>query len=172
MRIENLSLSILNSQFSTLIFIKMKLYVQTKKMLADMQTPVSIYLKIRDLYTNSVLLESSDYHGIENSYSYIGFNQIGGISVNRFLIREEYPDGQKIETPVTDKMTVANRFDVFLKSFELKNNTSANSLINGLLGYTSYESVQYFEDINYQPAKPCLVQCRDCIMRFLNISSR
>jgi len=125
----------------------MKLYVQTKKMLADMQTPVSIYLKIRDLYTNSVLLESSDYHGIENSYSYIGFNQIGGISVNRFLIREEYPDGQKIETPVTDKMTVANRFDVFLKSFELKNNTSANSLINGLLGYTSYESVQYFEDI-------------------------
>jgi len=112
-----------------------------------MQTPVSIYLKIRDLYTNSVLLESSDYHGIENSYSYIGFNPIGGISVNHFLIKEEYPDGSKIETTVTDKMTVANRFDVFLKSFELKNNASANGLINGLLGYTSYESVQYFEDI-------------------------
>jgi anthranilate synthase component I len=125
----------------------MRLYVQTKKMLADMQTPVSIYLKIRDLYTNSVLLESSDYHGIENSYSYIGFNPIGGISVNHFLIKEEYPDGSKIETTVTDKMTVANRFDVFLKSFELKNNASANGLINGLLGYTSYESVQYFEDI-------------------------
>jgi len=53
-------------------------------MLADMQTPVGIYLKIRDLYTNSVLLESSDYHGVENSYSYIGFCPIGGISVNNF----------------------------------------------------------------------------------------
>ncbi|MBP6661662.1 MAG: anthranilate synthase component I family protein, partial [Paludibacter sp.] len=64
----------------------MKLYVNSKKMLADLQTPVGIYLKIRDLYTNSVLLESSDYHGVENSYSYIGFCPIGGISVNNFLI--------------------------------------------------------------------------------------
>ncbi|MDO9635262.1 MAG: anthranilate synthase component I family protein [Paludibacter sp.] len=125
----------------------MKLYVQTKKMLADMQTPVGIYLKIRDLYTNSVLLESSDYHGVENSYSYIGFNPIGGISVNRFVIKEAYPDGREIETPVTDKMTVADRFDVFLKSFELQNKDVSQGLFNGLLGYTSYEAVQYFEDV-------------------------
>ncbi len=116
-------------------------------MLADLQTPVGIYLKIRDLYTNSVLLESSDYHGAENSFSYIGFAPIGGISVNRFLIKEEYPDGQKIETQVVDKMTVAKRFDAFLKSFEIQNNPQEKGLINGLLGYTSYESVQYFEDI-------------------------
>lgn len=116
-------------------------------MLADMQTPVGIYLKIRDLYTNSVLLESSDYHGVENSYSYIGFNPIGGISVNRFVIKEAYPDGREIETPVTDKMTVADRFDMFLKSFELQNKDASQGLINGLLGYTSYEAVQYFEDV-------------------------
>ncbi len=125
----------------------MKLYVHTKKMLADMQTPVGIYLKIRDLYTNSVLLESSDYHGTENSFSYIGFAPVGGISVNRFLIKEEYPDGRMIETKVVDKMTVANRFDVFLKSFELIQQSTEKGLINGLLGYTSYESVQYFEDV-------------------------
>ena len=125
----------------------MQLIVNTRKMLADMQTPVGIYLKIRDLYTNSVLLESSDYHGTENSFSYVGFAPIGGISVNRFLIREEYPDGSKIETQVTDKMTVADRFDVFLKSFDIQGQPSAAGVINGLLGYTSYESVQYFEDV-------------------------
>ena len=115
-------------------------------MLADLQTPVGIYLKIRDLYTNSVLLESSDYHALENSYSYIGFCPIGGISVNRFVITEEYPDGKSIETLVTDKLTVAERFDVFLKSIELVK--MGNSLIvNGLFGYSSYESVQYFEDV-------------------------
>ena len=124
----------------------MKLFVHSKKMLADLQTPVGIYLKIRDLYTNSVLLESSDYHGVENSYSYIGFCPIGGISVNRFLISEEYPDGSRIETQVTDKLTVAERFDVFLKSVELVQNDNPVG-INGLFGYSSYESVQYFEDV-------------------------
>ena len=124
----------------------MKLKVKTKKMLADLQTPVGIYLKIRDLYTNSVLLESSDYHGTENSYSYIGFAPIGGISVNNFVVSESYPDGNHIKTKVTDKMTVANRFDAFLKSFEIVE-LDNHPVINGLLGYTSYESVQYFEDV-------------------------
>ncbi len=115
-------------------------------MLADMQTPVGIYLKIRDLYTNSVLLESSDYHGVENSYSYIGFCPIGGISVNNFLIVEEYPSGEQIETQIVDKLTVAERFDIFLKTFEVVRNESKSD-INGLFGYTSYEAVQYFEDV-------------------------
>ncbi|VBB44629.1 Anthranilate synthase, component I [uncultured Paludibacter sp.] len=124
----------------------MKLHTNTKKLLADLQTPVGIYLKIRDLYTNSVLLESSDYHGNENSYSYVGFAPIGGISVNNFVITEEYPDGSTIKTKVVDKMTVAERFDTFLKSFEIEN-TNEKPMINGLLGYTSYEAVQYFEDV-------------------------
>ena len=124
----------------------MKLFVKTKKMLADLQTPVGIYLKIRDLYTNSVLLESSDYHGTENSYSYIGFSPIGGISVNNFIITENYPEGSQIKTNVIDKMTVANRFDTFLKSFTIQENGN-KPIINGLLGYTTYESIQYFEDI-------------------------
>jgi len=124
----------------------MNILVKSKKMLADLQTPVGIYLKIRDLYTNSVLLESSDYHGVENSYSYIGFCPIGGISVNNFVVTEEYPDGNRIETSVTDKHTVAERFDVFLKSFHLLENENKTG-INGLFGYSSYESVQYFEDV-------------------------
>ncbi|HOJ66434.1 MAG TPA: anthranilate synthase component I family protein [Paludibacteraceae bacterium] len=126
----------------------MKLYVKTKKMLADLETPVGIYLKIRDLYTHSVLLESSDYHAAENSYSFIAFSPIGGISVNHFLVHEYYPDGTKIQTPVTDKMTVADRFDIFLKSFErIEQDNEVPAVVNGLFGYTSYEAVQYFEDI-------------------------
>jgi len=93
------------------------------------------------------LLESSDYHGVENSYSYIGFCPMGGISVNHFTITEEYPDGKRIETKVTDKLTVANRFDGFLKSFIFGGEELKPGLINGLLGYSSYESVQYFEDV-------------------------
>lgn len=126
----------------------MKLYVNTKKLLADLDTPVGIYLKVRDLYTHSALLESSDYHGVENSYSYIGFCPIGGISVNHFLITEKYPDGTSIETEVKNKMTVAERFDSFLKSFEIiPSDQQTSPVVNGLFGYTSYEAVQYFEDV-------------------------
>ncbi|HOV83555.1 MAG TPA: anthranilate synthase component I family protein [Paludibacteraceae bacterium] len=126
----------------------MKLYVNTKKLLADLDTPVGIYLKVRDLYTHSALLESSDYHGVENSYSYIGFCPIGGISVNHFLITEKYPDDTTIETEVKDKMTVAERFDNFLKSFEIiPSDQQIPPVVNGLFGYTSYEAVQYFEDV-------------------------
>ncbi len=132
---------------ATTIGNKIKLRVKTKTLLADLQTPVGIYLKIRDLYTNSALLESSDYHGNENSYSYIGFNPIGGISVNRFQITEEYPNGSKTTTKVTDKLTVAARFDAFLKSYSFEGDELKPGLINGLLGYTSYEAVQYFEDV-------------------------
>jgi len=116
-------------------------------MLADLQTPVGIYLKFRDIYPHSALLESSDYHGNENSYSYIAFSPIGSISVNNFLITEQYPDGKLVETQVEDKMTVANRFDAFLKSYDFEGEELKPGLINGLLGYSSYESVQYFEDV-------------------------
>lgn len=116
-------------------------------MLADLQTPVGIYLKFRDIYPHSALLESSDYHGNENSYSYIAFSPIGSISVNNFLITEQYPDGKLVETQVEDKMTVANRFDAFLKSYDFEGEALTPGLINGLLGYSSYESVQYFEDV-------------------------
>lgn len=124
-----------------------KLIVNSKTLLADLQTPVGIFLKIRDVYSQAALLESSDYHGIENSFSYIGFCPIGGISVNQFLITEQYPNGHVIETRVINKLTVAERFDAYLKSYDLDKTTMIPGIINGLLGYSSYESVQYFEDI-------------------------
>ena len=70
---------------------KYKLKTYSKKILADTITPVSIYLKIRDKYPNSILLESSDYHGNENSFSYICCNPIADIKVQNEKIIENYP---------------------------------------------------------------------------------
>ncbi|GHT11600.1 anthranilate synthase component I [Bacteroidia bacterium] len=124
-------------------------------MLADMQTPVGIYLKIRDLSTHSVLLESSDYHGGDNSFSYIGFCPIGSFSVNHFVITERYPDGRVETSKIVDKHTLSNAFDAFIHSFEIKNASENEAKTNGLFGYTSYEAVQYFEDVKFAaPATP------------------
>jgi len=125
---------------------KYKLKTHFKKILADTITPVSIYLKIRDKYPNSILLESSDYHGNENSFSYICCNPIADISVNNKKIIEHLPDGDIIETHISDKTNVPETIHNFSQKFETENQ-DFKFINNGLFGYISYDAVQYFEDV-------------------------
>jgi len=115
-------------------------------MLADTITPVSIYLRIRDIFPNSLLLESSDYHGNENSYSFICLKPLAGFDVENDQATETYPDGSRIITPLKDHHTFNKRFRTFLRSFE-KAEEQNGVPINGLFGYISYDAVRYFENI-------------------------
>jgi anthranilate synthase component 1 len=129
-----------------------KLNTKYKKMLADTITPVSIYLKIRDRFAKSILLESSDYHSNDNSYSYICCNPIARFEVGDGQIEIEYPD-KKVETlHIKDRSEVISRLQKFSTSFETDKNDFAFSN-NGLFGYMTYDTVRYFEDIeikNYE----------------------
>jgi len=118
----------------------------SRKLLADLQTPVSMYLKIRDVYPYSALLESSDYHGGENSYSFIGFKPVAEFRLEKNIISEMYPDGAKIETEVAGTINVPDRFEAFVQSFQIKEDDNRLGF-NGLFGYTSFEAVRYFEDV-------------------------
>ena len=118
----------------------------SRKLLADLQTPVSIYLKIRDVFPNSALLESSDYHGGENSFSFIGFQPAAQFKLEHHVISELFPDGSKTEIEVKEDINVPDRFQDFIHSFEVVEDTSTFGF-NGLFGYTAYDAVQYFEDI-------------------------
>lgn len=124
---------------------KTKLSVNTKSFLGDLQTPIGIYLKIRDLYQNSVLLESSDYNSAANSNSYIAFSPMARYAVKDNEISMQYTDGSIETLTVTDKFSVPNSFDAFLASFDVAN--LPKSAINGFFGYSAYESVKYFEDV-------------------------
>lgn len=108
---------------------------------ADLETPVGIYLKIRDIYPQSALLESSDYHTTQNSISLIGIDPIGYFKVINEEIEEVFPGGKSIKTTATPQ-NVINRLQNFTSSFS---DLSVNGLTNGLLGYTSYDAVRYFE---------------------------
>jgi len=120
-----------------------------KKLLADTITPVSVYLKIRDKYPNSLLLESSDYHANDNSFSYICCNPIASIKIENEEIIEVFPDGSKNIIPITEKINVPERIQEFSKQFHTE--TSNFKFINsGLFGYIAYDGVQYFEDIKIE----------------------
>ena len=130
-----------------------KILVKTKavRLLSDTITPVSIYLKIRDVYPNSLLLESSDYHGNENSYSFICLKPLASVEANSGTLTERYPDGTVIKTQLSVPQDFRTRFSEYLGSFE-QSDISEGIPVNGLFGYTSYDAVKYFEKIELTAA--------------------
>lgn len=118
-----------------------------KKLLADTMTPVSIYLKIRDRFPNSLLLESSDYHGNENSFSYICFNPIASIQVDKEIITQRFPDGRIEKLDITQPVQPREEIEKFAKKFKTES-SSFNFINKGLFGYMTYDAVRYFEKID------------------------
>ena len=108
---------------------------------ADLETPVGIYLKIRDIFPMSALLESSDYHTTQNSISLIGIDPIGHYKVINDEIEELYPDGKKMKMEASHE-NVVERLKIYTDSYS---GLQIRRLTNGLLGYTAYDAVKYFE---------------------------
>ncbi len=123
-----------------------KLASHFKKILADTITPVSVYLKIRDKFPNSILLESSDYHANDNSFSYICCNPIAYIKVENEIITQRFPDGSKEITEITPEVDVTEVIHNFSQKFSVAQN-DFKFINNGLFGYMAYDAVRYFEDV-------------------------
>ncbi|MCC8410694.1 anthranilate synthase component I family protein [Mucilaginibacter sp. UR6-1] len=122
-----------------------KIVTTHKKLLADTTTPVSIYLRLRDVYPNSLLLESSDYHSRENSMSYVCCEPIGGLALNKGELKLRYPDGSK-QTFKPGEFELIEQINNFLSIFETEGNLG-KIISNGLFGYFTHEAVEHFETI-------------------------
>ncbi len=126
---------------------KYKLTTHSKKIIADIITPVSVYLKVRDKFPNSILLESSDYHANDNSFSYICFNPIASIKVQNNVIEQAFPDTSKTKNIITETTNVPEIIHQFSQRFEVDKKEAFKFINNGIFGYTAYDAVRYFEDI-------------------------
>ena len=131
---------------------KFKINTEAEGQLADTTTPVSIYLKIRDKYPFALLLESSDYHSRDNSYSYICCDPIAGFAVADGVATFKYPDGTEHVVDLSHDGRLVQHMDTFISSFEEVGH-SEKHVTNGLFGYMSYDAVEYFEDIRFGPTK-------------------
>ena len=128
---------------------KIKLNNYHKKIFADTITPVEVYLKIRDIYPNSLLLENSDYMLANNNYSFICFNQIGYIKIKNNEITFSYP-GETVNSKLLSKNEkVSDVIHQYLDRFETSK-SDFKFLNNGLFGFMSHESVKYFDSINIE----------------------
>ena len=124
---------------------KFRLKTYKKKFLVDTITPVSVYLRIRDKYPNSLLLESSDYNSNNNSFSYICFNQIASFEVFEDILSTKFPDKSNNEISCS-KENLIIELQNFINRFKVES-SELPFISNGLFGYTSYDAVKYFEDI-------------------------
>ena len=129
----------------------MKVNTQTTKIpdsVADLVTPVSIYLKIRDRYPNTLLLESSDYHGAQNSMSYICFDEIATFEAKNGETSTTLPSEAKKTVKITKENDLATQLNDFINGFDVPE-TKEKGVVNGLWGYSAYDAVQYFESIKF-----------------------
>ena len=123
-----------------------QLHTNYKQILADTITPVSVYLKIRDKFPNSILLESSDYHANDNSFSYICFNPIASIKVENNTIETHFPDGYSKIIPIDSNVNVVKEIEKFSNQF-LTEKSDFKFISQGLFGYIAYDAIQYFEKV-------------------------
>ena len=128
---------------------KIKLNNYQKKIFADTITPVEVYLKIRDIYPNSLLLENSDYMLANNNYSFICFNQIGYIKIKNNEITFSYPGEAVTSMQLSKNEKVSDVIHQYLDRFETSK-SDFKFLNNGLFGFMSHESVKYFDSINIE----------------------
>ncbi|KAA0990645.1 anthranilate synthase component I family protein [Dyadobacter aurulentus] len=124
-----------------------------KKLLADTLTPVSIYLKLRDKFVNTVLLESSDYHGNENSFTYICCDPVASFKLNSGEVTQQFPDGTSTSHKLLNPKDAVQALYGFAQSF-ISERSSFPFITNGLFGHMTYDAVTYFEDIVIQPPSP------------------
>ena len=115
----------------------------TEEFAADLITPIGIFLKIRELYPETILLESSDYHNADNSMSFIAIMPKAEFLVENSNISITYPDGEKNKIEVTDKFTVPQYLNNFVKKFL----PIGKVYTNGLFGYCGFGAIEYFENI-------------------------
>ncbi len=131
---------------------KILINTKCKQLLADVFTPVGIYLRLRDRFRDTVLLESTDHHAAENSYSFICVNAIAGIEITTTnSIEFKLPNQPPERVSIQDVAKIPALVYDFMQRFETSGDRKEAKFAQGLYGYTTYDAVQFFESIKFVP---------------------
>ncbi len=120
--------------------------INTKEILADVLTPVAVYIKLRDVFPNSILLEGADFKAGENQYSFICLQPVAGLKATDNQLETRFPDGTSEKVVLSDPHEVIKALSSYAKAFVPEEDIS-HLPATGLFGYSTYEAVTYFEDI-------------------------
>jgi len=129
---------------------KIEIQTSCRQMLADVFTPVGMYLRLRDRFRDTILLESTDFHAADSSYSFIGVNAIAGMEITSTKsIEFKFPGHQPERVEIQKVSEVPQLLWDFMQRFDVKTSeVKEGRFAQGLFGYTTYDAVQFFDTIN------------------------
>ena len=127
----------------------MQLTTTGKKILGDIYTPVGIYLRLRDRFRDTILLESTDHHANENSYSFICINAIGGIEVkDNNALEFKLPGNEAVKMALDKQLNIPQYLWDFMKKFEVEKPVDPQyQFAQGLYGYTCFDAISFFDKV-------------------------
>jgi len=144
-----------------------QLKTYSKKMLADTLTPVNIYLKLRDVFAGSILLESSDYHGHENSLSFICCDPMATFRIFQEQAEILMPGKPLNKVPISRPGQVTGLLEEFKNSFRPDSSVTSKYPHDGLFGYIAYDAVRYFEQVPIQKTQTDLPDIIYSLFRYV-----
>ena len=121
-----------------------KYTTKSRTILADLYTPVAVYMRLRDIYPQSALMESSDYHDAGNSRSFIGIKPMASVAVGHGVATINYPDGSNSTHDINGQFGTADAIHTLIDRIQVEGDDAE---VMGLFGYTSFNAVRYFEHI-------------------------
>ncbi len=121
-----------------------KYTTNSKTILADLYTPVGVYMRLRDLYPQSALMECADYHDAASSRSFIGISPMASVAIGHGIATVSYPDGSVMQHEVNKEYRSDKAIHALIDRIEV---TGDDAGVCGLFGFTSFNAVRYFEDI-------------------------
>ena len=140
----------------------------SKTILADLYTPVGVYMRLRDLYPQSALMESSDYHDSNNSRSFIGIEPMASVAIGHGVATVTYPDGSTFQHEVNKEYRSDKAIHQLIDHIQVSGDDAS---VCGLFGYTSFNAVRYFEDIPVKDETQQKNDAPDLLYKFLSAFS-
>ncbi len=132
---------------------KINIETKVKKLLADLYTPVGIYLRLRDRFRDTILLESTDHHAAENSYSFICINAIAGMEITSTKsIEFKFPNQKPEQAEINNVQDVPQQLWDFMQRFDISETEKEAKFAQGLFGYATFDAVQFFDTIQLKSA--------------------
>ena len=147
----------------------MVINTKVTKMLADTYTPVGIYLRLRDQFRDTILLESTDSHASENSYSFIGVNAIGGIEISSLNeIEFKYPTLDPEKETIQNVHDAPDRIWAYMQQYEMTGDKIKEAAFaQGLYGYTTYDAIPFFDKIQFKYCEPVIPLMRYRLYQYI-----
>jgi anthranilate synthase component I len=121
--------------------------------IADLTSPIAAYLRLRDRYNNAILLESSDYHTAEDSRSFICCEPIAELRIDNGIVYRSYLGESEPPRPIATETGFAEEVSSFLKSFKIESAQLPKGVVNGIFGYSTWDSIEFMEKITFTKPK-------------------